>query len=116
VNQILQTQRYIAGDKLTLSDVRLFVTLVRFDEVYNNYFKTNTRTVQQTPAILEYCREIYQLLGVKETIYMDQIKAHYYTSHPHLNKFSIIPRGPDFMSLLEKPHERGSVVKKQRRS
>jgi putative glutathione S-transferase len=30
---ILSKQRYIAGDELTESDIRLFVTLVRFDQV-----------------------------------------------------------------------------------
>jgi hypothetical protein len=30
---ILSRQRYIAGDELTEADVRLFATLIRFDEV-----------------------------------------------------------------------------------
>lgn len=32
---LLSTQRYIAGDVFTEADVRLFVTLIRFDEVRN---------------------------------------------------------------------------------
>ena len=39
VEEILSTQRFIAGEYLTEADVRLFVTLVRFDEVYVVYFK-----------------------------------------------------------------------------
>ena len=31
--QILGKQRFIAGDQLTEADVRLFMTLIRFDEV-----------------------------------------------------------------------------------
>lgn len=31
--QILSKQRYIAGDRFTEADLRLFVTLIRFDEV-----------------------------------------------------------------------------------
>jgi putative glutathione S-transferase len=85
VDAILQKQRYIAGDQFTEADIRLFVTLLRFDEVYTVYFKTNTRFVSQTPAVLNYCRDIYQMPGVKETVNMEQIKAHYYTSHPLLN-------------------------------
>jgi putative glutathione S-transferase len=106
IDKILQQQRYIAGDQLTEADIRLFVTLLRFDEVYVVYFKTNTRSVATTPAILSYCRDIYQTPGVAETVNMEQIKAHYYCSHPTLNKYSIIPRGPDFIKLLEKPHDR----------
>lgn len=33
VEGILAKQRYLAGDKLTLADVRLFMTLIRFDTV-----------------------------------------------------------------------------------
>ncbi len=107
IDRILQKQRYIAGDLVTEADIRLFVTLLRFDEVYTVYFKTNTRSVATTPSLLNYCREIYQLPGVKETVNMDQIKAHYYCSHVELNSHSIIPRGPNFMKLLEEPHNRG---------
>ena len=109
VEETLQKQRFIAGDAFTEADIRLFVTLLRFDEVYVVYFKTNTRSVANSPAILNYCREIYQMPGVKETIDMEQIKAHYYCSHPMLNKYSIIPRGPGFVDLLEQPHNRGEL-------
>jgi glutathionyl-hydroquinone reductase len=108
IASILQHQyRYIAGDTFTEADVRLFVTLVRFDEVYTVYFKTNTRSVQHSDSILNYCREICQMPGVKETVNMEQIKAHYYCSHPILNYYSIIPRGVDFCHLLDQPHNRG---------
>jgi glutathionyl-hydroquinone reductase len=111
---ILAQQRYIAGDKFTLSDIRLFVTLVRYDEVYHVYFKTNTRSITETPVLLNYVREIYQMPGVKETVNMKQIKMHYYCSHPDLNKFSIIPKGNDFEGLLKMPHNRDSMFTKKR--
>jgi len=101
IDSILQKQQFIAGDHLTEADIRLFSTLLRFDEVYIVYFKCNTRSVAWTPAILDYCRRIYQIPGIKETCDMEAIKFHYYTSHPSLNKWSIIPRGPGFESLLK---------------
>lgn len=106
IDSILQKQRFLAGDTITEADVRLFVTLLRFDEVYTVYFKTNTRSVANTPSILNYCREIYQMPGVKETCRMDHIKSHYYCSHVDLNKYSIVPNGNDFIALLEEPHNR----------
>jgi putative glutathione S-transferase len=111
IDQILQKQRFIAGDRFTEADTRLFVTLVRFDEVYAVYFKTNTRSCTYTPSILNYLREIYQMPGVKDTVNMEQIKAHYYCSHPTLNHYSIIPRGSNFVGLLEEPHNRDTVNK-----
>jgi putative glutathione S-transferase len=109
LDDILQKQRFIAGDKPTLADVRLFVTLLRFDEVYVVYFKTNTRSVTYTPSVLNYCRDMYQMPGVSDTVNMEQIKAHYYTSHPNLNRWSIIPKGADFESLLKQPHDRENM-------
>ena len=109
VDEILQKQRYIAGNQLTEADVRLFVTLLRYDEVYYVYFKCNTRSVANTPAILNYCRDIYQTPGVAETVDMEQIKAHYYCSHTELNTWSIIPKGPGFMKMLEEPHNRDGM-------
>jgi len=101
IDEILKKQRFIAGNELTEADIRLFVTLIRFDEVYTVYFKTNTRSVASAPSILKYIRTIYRMKGVAETVNMDQIKAHYYASHPNLNRWSIIPRGIDFIKLLE---------------
>lgn len=113
VDSILQRQRFISGDQISEADVRLFVTLLRFDEVYIPYFKTNTRSVTLTPAILNYCREMYQLPGVADTVNMAHIKAHYFTSHPSLNRFSVIPRGNNFVGLLEKPHNRERINGKE---
>ena len=110
VESILEKQRYMVGDLITEADVRLFVTLLRFDEVYTIYFKTNTRNVSDSPSILNYCRDIYQQLGVRDTCNMEQIKAHYYCSHPTLNKYSIIPKGRNFIKLLEQPHNRESLI------
>lgn len=109
IDSILQKQRFIAGDTFTEADVRLFVTLLRFDEVYIVYFKTNTRSVASTPSILNYLREIYQMKGITETCNMDMIKAHYFTSHAVLNKYAVIPRGDSFTKLLEQPHNRDSL-------
>lgn len=48
VDPILQKERYIAGDVLTETDIRLFVTLLSFDELYSVYLKKFTRSVSHT--------------------------------------------------------------------
>jgi putative glutathione S-transferase len=44
---------------------------------------------------------------VNKAINIDHIKTHYFTSHPHLNTFGIIPAydGPD----LDLPHGRENM-------
>ena len=65
------------------------------------------RSVMNSPTLPNYCRENYQMKGVANTVDMDQIKEAYYCSHPDLNKFSIVSRGPNFIKLLEEPYNRG---------
>lgn len=111
-DELLQRQRYLTGDTLTDADIRLFVTLLRFDEVYAFYFRANTRLVMLTPALLNFCREIYQMPGIAETCQMEQIKAHFFGSHAEWNKYSVIPRGLGFIRLLDLPHDRDQFEKR----
>jgi putative glutathione S-transferase len=108
-DDILQEQRYLTGDTLTDVDIRLFVSLIRFDEIYTTYFKANARLVMLTPSLLNFCRDIYQMPGIAETCDMDQIKAHFYGSHAEWNKYSVIPRGLGFMELLGMAHDRDEM-------
>ncbi|KAG9447530.1 hypothetical protein H6P81_013658 [Aristolochia fimbriata] len=101
---ILQKQRYICGNTLTEADIRLFVTLIRFDEVYAVHFKCNKKLLREYPNLFNYTKDIYQIPGMSDTVNMDHIKKHYYGSHPSINPYGIIPVGPnlDFSS----PHGR----------
>ena len=110
-DDILENQRFLTGDDLTDADIRLFVTLIRFDEVYAVYFKANARLVMLTPSLLNFCRDIYQMPKIRETVNMQQIKAHFYASHAEWNKYSVVPRGLGFMELLDMPHNRQELTK-----
>eukprot|EP00246_Nothoceros_aenigmaticus_P006555 TRINITY_DN1950_c0_g1_i1.p1 TRINITY_DN1950_c0_g1~~TRINITY_DN1950_c0_g1_i1.p1 ORF type:complete len:384 (-),score=49.43 TRINITY_DN1950_c0_g1_i1:563-1714(-) len=90
---ILEKQRYIVGNQLTEADIRLFVTLIRFDEVYFVHFKTNKHLIREYHNILNYTKDIYQAAGVAETVNMWHIKNHYYGSHPSINPYLIVPVG-----------------------
>jgi len=100
----LSRQRYLAGDRLTEADWRLFTTLVRFDAVYHGHFKCNLRRLVDYPNLWAFTRELYQVPGVAGTVRLDHIKAHYYGSHPSINPTGIVPKGPrlDFAA----PHDR----------
>jgi len=78
---------------LTEADVRVFVTLVRFDSAYYGLFKTNLRRVSDYPNISEYIRRIYDLPGVADTVNIDHIKTGYYSIRA-LNPSGIVPVGP----------------------
>uniref|UniRef100_A0A7S3XM83 GST C-terminal domain-containing protein n=1 Tax=Heterosigma akashiwo TaxID=2829 RepID=A0A7S3XM83_HETAK len=70
---LLATNRFLAGPAFTEADVRAFQTLVRFDEVYVVYFKCDKKKISQYPNILNYCREIYQVVRMP-SFYTHQIQ------------------------------------------
>jgi glutathionyl-hydroquinone reductase len=104
IEGLLGRRRYLAGDRITEADWRLFTTLVRFDSVYYVHFKCNLHLISSYPNLWNYTRELYQVPGVAGTVNLPQIKRHYYTSHPGINPSGIIARGPviDFTA----PHDR----------
>jgi putative glutathione S-transferase len=101
----LGSTRYLVADTPTEADLRLFPTLVRFDTVYYLHFKCNRRRLVDYPNLWAYTRDLYQLPRVAETVSIDQIKRHYYTTHDMINPSRIIPLGPDLDFLA--PHGRG---------
>jgi len=90
----LTTRRYLVGDTITQSDIRLWTTLVRFDAVYHGHFKCSRNRLTEMPALWGYARDLFQTPGFGDTIDMEQIKAHYYGVHTGINPTGIIPKGP----------------------
>jgi putative glutathione S-transferase len=90
----LDGRRFLLGDAVTEADVRLWVTLARFDTVYYSHFKCNLRRVTDYPNLWAYARDLYSLPAFRETTNFDHIKRHYYGTHRHLNPSRIIPDGP----------------------
>jgi glutathionyl-hydroquinone reductase len=68
-DDILQKQRYLTGnDALTDADIRLFVSLIRFDEVYAIYFKANARLVMLTPSLLNFAVRYIKFLVLRNHV------------------------------------------------
>lgn len=85
---------FLTGADLTEADIRLFVTLVRFDAAYHGLFKTNRRRLIDYPALSAYLVRVLALPGVRETVNIDHIRRGYYSIRK-LNPLGIVPLGPD---------------------
>jgi len=85
---------FLFGERITATDWRLFVTLLRFDMVYFGHFKCNRQQLRSFPKLWRYTRELFSQPGVQEATRLDHIKTHYYGSHKRLNPGGIIPLGP----------------------
>ena len=88
LEQRLSRRRYLAGERVTEADWRLFTTLIRFDPVYHGHFKCNLRRLVDYPNLWAYARELYQWPGVAGTV----------------NPTGIMPKGP--LLDLDAPHGR----------
>ncbi len=86
-------RRYLIGDRFTEADVRLFVTLARFDAAYHGLFKCNLRRLADYPNLTTYVARVMELPGAGETVKVEHIKAGYYSIRA-LNPSGIIPAGP----------------------
>lgn len=90
---------FLFGDRLTETDIRTFVTLIRFDAAYHGIFKVNRRRIADYPRLQAYMECILHLPGVRSTVNLDHIKAGYY-SIKALNPAGIVPAGPDHVTRL----------------
>ncbi len=105
LSERLAIRRYLVGDTVTEADVRLWVTLVRFDAVYHGHFKCNRQKLTELPVLWAYARDLFQTPGFGDTIDFTQIKQHYYGVHGGINPTGIVPAGPELSGWLT-PHGR----------
>ena len=102
LDERLKQRKFLFGDRLTDSDVRLFTTLARFDTVYYELFRCNKKRIRDYEHLWRYARELYAIPAFKNHTRFDDIKKHYYTSshwqwYWGINKGreAILPKGPD---------------------
>ncbi|KAK1552300.1 hypothetical protein Q3G72_014133 [Acer saccharum] len=111
IDDHLGASRYLCGDTLTLADVCLFTTLIRFDLVYNVLFKCTKKKLIEYPNLHAYMRDIYQIPKVAETCNFTAIMDGYYKILFPLNPGGIRPVMPSASAHepLSKPHNRESL-------
>jgi glutathionyl-hydroquinone reductase len=101
----LADSRYLFGDRPVETDWRLFTTLARFDAVYYIHFKCSRRRLVDHENLWPYFRDLYQSFGIADTVRLDQIRAHYYRTHPSINPNRLMAVLPD--ADFDAPHGRG---------
>ncbi|MBX5163419.1 MULTISPECIES: glutathione S-transferase family protein [unclassified Rhizobium] len=95
-----QDRSFLFAGHPTESDIRLFVTLVRFDVAYHGIFKCNLRRLSDYANLRVFCRRMLDWPGIAETVNLDHIKRGYY-SIENLNPTKIVPVGPDLAEIFK---------------
>ena len=95
----LSKRRFLFGDFITDTDLRLFPSLVRYRQAYHQIFRDNRKRLDDYPNLWNYARDIYQIPDVRRYTPLNLIKLHYQTS-PHLralfgNQYGLFAKGPD---------------------
>src|SRR5690349_4816353 len=100
----LAGSRFLFGPEPVETDWRLFTTLVRFDAVYQIHFKCSLRKLIEYEHLWPYARDLYQWPGVAETVSFDEIRRHYYETHPMINPSGLVALAP--AASFDDPHGR----------
>jgi glutathionyl-hydroquinone reductase len=89
----LASSDYLCGRNVTLSDIRLFMTLVRYDPVYYGHFKGSRNLVAEMPNLNRFTSRMMEFPSIASTVNMTHIVRHYYGSQLRLNPSGIYPVG-----------------------
>lgn len=93
LDECLSYSRFLLGDALTESDIRLFASLIRFDTIYHPYMKCNRSRLQDYPNLWPYTKDMYSMPEIKKTVNFDFILQTYY-GRAYLNPMKVIPDLP----------------------
>ena len=67
---------------------------MRFDAVYQIHFKCSLRKLIEYEYLWPYARDLYQWPGVADTVDFDEIRRHYYLTHPMINPSGLVAVRP----------------------
>ena len=91
LEQRLATRPFLVGENLTLADICLFTTLIRFDPVYKIHFLCDRACLTAYPSLHAYIHRLAERSEFSATIDLNQILDHYYRSHLQINPGGVIP-------------------------
>ncbi|KAF2019777.1 hypothetical protein BU24DRAFT_365475 [Aaosphaeria arxii CBS 175.79] len=103
---------YVLGSTFTELDIRVYATIIRFDTVYVQHFKTNLGTIRHDyPVLNNWLKNLYwNVKGFKESTDFKHIKENYTKSHFDINPLAITPLGP-YPEVEEGYEENWSTLK-----
>ncbi|MEC9028043.1 MAG: glutathione S-transferase C-terminal domain-containing protein [Cyanobacteriota bacterium] len=91
---------WLCGDQLTLADVRLFPTLIRWEMVYAPLFGCSQQPLWAFPHLWHWRQRLLALPGVAKTCDSQAWREDYFGALFPLHPSNIVPAGPDLAKLV----------------
>ena len=96
----LEDHRFLLGNQLTEVDVRLYVTLTRFDVAYYFGYRLNKKRIRNYHNLWNYAKELYSIPAYRDITDFEAIKKGFLLG-TEINPDGILPEGPDVSIWLE---------------
>lgn len=109
----LGRMRYLMGDTITDPDIRLFVTLQRFDLVFYQKYFVNKKRLVDYPNLWNYAKDLYSIPAFGNNTDFDSMrKRFYYVDHTPIEDLPrLVPKGPDD-AIWAEPNDRAEKFAK----
>ncbi len=91
---------FLCGKELTIADIRLFPTLIRWESIYQPLFKCSKKPIKSFPNIIKWRKLIFNLYNISKTCDADAWRKDYFGALFPLNPSSIIPKGESISKII----------------
>lgn len=113
LNERLSAQRFLLGDYITDSDIRLFTTLVRLDVNYSRHLGPCPQ-IADFPHLWEYAKDLYQIPAFGKHTHFQTFAAKQDTDRQHLNfrfnsYYDMVVPNTDFHKLWSESTKRDTL-------
>ena len=94
------TGPWLCGEELTIADIRLFPTLIRWESVYEPLFKCSEKPIESFPNVIKWRKTFFNLHNIKNTCDADAWRKDYFGALFPLNPSNIIPKGESISKIV----------------
>ena len=99
-NKLSNKSAWLFGDQLTIADIRLFPTLIRWEEIYMPLFGCSQKPLWQFPNIWCWRQRFMEIPEVIKTCDARAWRKDYFGNLFPLRPSGIIPSGPELVDIV----------------